>query len=408
MDTRIAYITDVEGQWERLASFARGNPWISLDGEQLTVAPGVKLVFGGDAMDRGPAGRRVLRALVSAHARHPGQVVLLAGNRDLNKLRLTRELCGHLPSKMPPELRAASRPEQLRWIFSVTMGAGAAFEHRRSELQASGLGGSDEDVVDSYAEDLAPGGLLRRYLDAAVLAHREGGTLFVHGGVTDENLGRVPGLDGTCGVGEWPRALNAWYRAQLATVDSGELDAEGRPAWFQLMAYQAPVPGTRLNQQSVVYGRTADAENNPHLPGESTRARLLESGVHRVVVGHTPNGDTPSVLRAGGFEQVVADTSHARLPEGAQLYLEEARFRVEGWTLLDSGERRRVTFAVARGDDSPIGRRLDSTGELVKGQLEGGDYLLFRYGAGYATCQRAVAPAQVEGRTGGQAPSRLQ
>jgi hypothetical protein len=399
VETRTAYITDIEGQWERLATFARGNPWVALDDRgELQVAPGVKLVFGGDAMDRGPAGRRVLRALLSAHARHPGQVVLLAGNRDLNKLRLARELRGHPPSRMPPAVCAASRGEQLRWIFAHTMGAGAAFDHRSTELQAAGLGrGSDDDVVDSFAEDVAPGGLLRRYLEAAVLAHREGGTLFVHGGVTEENLGRVPGLDGTCGVGEWPGALNAWYRAQLAAVDSGEQDAEGRPAWFQLMAYQAPVPGTRWNQQSVVYGRTADPDNNPQLPGVSTRERLLGAGIHRVVVGHTPNGDTPSVLRAGGFEQVVADTSHARLEDGAQLYLEEARFRVEGWTVLDGGERRRVTFSVSRGDGSPIGHRLASTGELVKGQLEGGDYLLFKYGPGYATYQRAAKPGDVEG-----------
>jgi len=397
VDTRIAYITDVEGQWERLASFARGNPWVSLEGDALCVAPGAKLVFGGDATDRGPSGRRVLAALLSAQARHPGQVVLLAGNRDLNKLRLTRELSGQPPSRMPAEVRAASRAEQLRWIFSHTMGAGAAFEHRRTELAALGLGGRDDDVVDSFAEDVAPGGLLRRYLDSAVLAHREGGTLFVHGGVTGENLGRVPGLDGTCAVVEWPAALNGWYRAQLASVASGELDGEGRPAWFQLMAYQAPVPGTRWNQQSVVYGRTADADNNPQLPDEATRERLLGAGIHRVVVGHTPNGDTPSALRAGDFEQLVADTSHARLEDGAQLYLEDARFRVEGWTVLDSGERRRVTFSVARGDGSPIGTRLITTGELVKGQLEGGDYLLFKYGPGYATFQRAAKPGDVEG-----------
>ena len=57
MDTRTAYITDVEGQWERLESFARGNDWVRLDGTSLVVAPGVRFVFGGDAMDRGPAGR---------------------------------------------------------------------------------------------------------------------------------------------------------------------------------------------------------------------------------------------------------------------------------------------------------------------------------------------------------------
>ncbi len=396
METRTAYITDVEGQWERLESFARHNDWVRLDGGRLVVAPGAQLVYGGDATDRGPAGRRVLRTLLEAKLRQPGQVVLLAGNRDLNKLRLLRELGGHVPARMPAEVRTSSRGEQLRWIFQHTMGAGAAFEHRRTELRAEGLGSSDDDVVDSFCEDVAPGGLLRRYLHACTLAHRAGETLFVHGGVTDENLGRVPGEDGTCTVAEWPAALDAWYRGQLRAVEDGALDAEGRPAWQRLMAYQAPLPGSRLNQQSVVYGRTADAHNNPHVPGEATRARLLSSGIHRVVVGHTPNGDTPSVVRDGDFEQLVADTSHARLPEGAQLYLEDSRFRVEGWTVLDSGERRRVSFSVSRGDGSPIGRRLASTGELVKGQLEGGDYLLFRYGEGYATYQRAVSPAQLE------------
>src|SRR5258706_349927 len=53
----IAYLTDVEGQWEKLTTFCAGNPLVSLDGDDLVVAEGATFVFGGDAIDRGPHGR---------------------------------------------------------------------------------------------------------------------------------------------------------------------------------------------------------------------------------------------------------------------------------------------------------------------------------------------------------------
>jgi hypothetical protein len=85
---RIAYLTDVEGQWSKLESFATGNPFVRLDANgRLLVAPGARFVFGGDAIDRGPASRRIVLVLLEAKRRQPEQVVLLAGNRDINKMR---------------------------------------------------------------------------------------------------------------------------------------------------------------------------------------------------------------------------------------------------------------------------------------------------------------------------------
>ncbi|HEX8538842.1 MAG TPA: hypothetical protein VF664_15330, partial [Cystobacter sp.] len=189
----IAYLTDVEGLWEKLAGFCRDNPHVSLEeGGRLVVRPGATFVYGGDALDRGPDGRRVVRTLLNAWREFPTQVVLLAGNRDINKLRLVRELNGHPLARTPEDMRRAPRPVLLRWIFANTMGARGAFEFRHAELAREDSAVSEEDVVDSFLEDLAPGGVLRDYLTACQLTHRIGNTLFVHGGVREESLGFVP------------------------------------------------------------------------------------------------------------------------------------------------------------------------------------------------------------------------
>lgn len=391
----IAFITDIEGMWERLDAFVRDNPYVEWAGTDLRVKPGALFVFGGDAIDRGPWGRRVVATLLEAKRKQPDQVVLLAGNRDLNKLRLTRELTGHPPHKMPDDVRQKSRGDQLKWIFSNTMGASGAFEHRRTELKAERRGDGDDDVVQSFLDDVSDEGPIREYLREAQLALRVGPTLFVHGGVTEESLLHVPNGVVAKDVGGWIDALNGWYVEQLEAVDEGRLDADGRPVWTQLMAYQAPVPGTRLNQGSVVYGRTADDKNNPLLPEQNVRQRLIDEGIFRLVVGHTPNGDSPSILRAKDFEQIVADTSYANVKEGPKLLIEGDRTRCDGYAVLDDVGRQHVSFDVELGDDSPIGRRLTANGALLKAQLDNGDYASFWYEPKFKAVTKSVAAKDV-------------
>jgi hypothetical protein len=88
---RIAYVTDLEGRWDKLATFAEGQAdvWLARDGS-LALAEGVTFVFGGDVCDRGAGSRRLVEVLLEAKRRYGDRVVLLAGNRDLNKLRLRR------------------------------------------------------------------------------------------------------------------------------------------------------------------------------------------------------------------------------------------------------------------------------------------------------------------------------
>lgn len=387
---RIAYVTDVEGRWDKLAGFAAGNPLITLDERGLRVADDAVLVFGGDAVDRGPAGRRIVATLLAARAAQPGQVVLLAGNRDLNKLRLARELTG----APPPDAPAAARPALLRWILARTMGAKDAFEHRRTELG----GVSDEAVVDSFLEDVAPGGLMTRYLSAASLGFRDGETLFLHGGVTGENLGVVPGIaERASDVDVWLDRLDAFRAASIDAFVAGRASATGAPAWDALMAYQAPLPGSRLHQASVVYARPTDERGAPCLPPAPVIARLRAAGIRRVIVGHTPSGDCPSVLRDGdGFELVLADNSYGRIEPGSRITIDGGRLRVAGATMLDGGEVAEVAWTLAPGDDVPLGLRDAASGRLVKGQLARGDYLTFRALAGYQVEQLAVPAAALD------------
>lgn len=392
---KVAYLTDVEGRWDKLLDFCAGASLVSYDEARgLRVADDAVFVFGGDAVDRGPAGRKIIATLLAAKRAQPDRVVLLAGNRDINKLRLARELDGRTPS--------GARAELLRSIFSRTMGARDAFQHRQAELTAEGRPSSDEDVVDSWLDDIAPQGAHTSYLAAAVLAHREDETLFLHGGVTAENLGVVPGLPArAAGVDAWVHALNDFYAESMSAFVAGRCAPDGTPLWQELLAYQAPLPGTALNQASVVYARPSDHLGNPMLPPEPVVAALRASNVRRVVVGHTPSGDCPALLRdPTGFELVLADNSYGRLEHGSRVIIDDHVVRVEGRTLLDSGEREPVACELlpesAASSSAFVGLRDAGTGRLVKARLERGDYLTFRALEGHRVEQIAATEVELQ------------
>ena len=395
----VAYLSDVEGLWSKLASFTEGNPHVALDARgALSVAPGAVFVFGGDAIDRGPDARRLVAALLALKERQPAQVVLLAGNRDINKMRLVRELDGAPPARMPDELRTRPRGQILKWIFANTMGARDAFERRREELARTPEAPlDDESVAESFLEDLGHGGPLRRYLAACQLAYRSGATMFVHGGVMPENLGVVPGsARRSDDVGEWIARLNTWYDAQIEAFRQGALDEDGAPAWAPLVAYQAPLVGTRLNQASVVYARPTDAAGNPFLPPEEVIGALAASGVRRLVVGHTPTGDTPSILRDERFEFVVADNSYSPVEAGSKLFLRDDELRAEGLTRVEGGAPEEVRCRLTRNElGSPVGKRVASSGHLVKGELSSGDFLLYRSLGNYQVDQRVASAREL-------------
>jgi hypothetical protein len=297
-----------------------------------------------------------------------------------------RELDGHPPARAPAELHG-DRPALLRFILGRTMGAADAFEHRRTELTVEGRPTGDGDVADSFVEDLSPGGALADYLAQVQLAYRHDETLFVHGAVTDASLGHVPERPRTDDVDAWIEALNAFGREQVARF----LAREPGASWAGIIAYQAPAPGLPTNPSSVVYGRLADEINNPSLPSHHVVRHLREAGLRRLVLGHTPCGDTPAVLRGGGFEMVVGDNSRGRVPTGSGIEIDGSVLRVRGDCVLDTGETVEVAFTRHLDDDARIGLRELTTGRLAKGPTTDGRLTLYRGLPGYTIEQTALA-----------------
>ncbi len=393
---KAAYLTDVEGSFRKLESFVESCDGVSFKDGNIVVDDGFVFVFGGDAVDRGPFSRKVCQVLLEAKLRQPDRVVLLGGNRDINKLRLPRELEGAVPKKASPEIAALFRdkkPELLRWIFSNTMGAQPAFDHRKAELQVTRKPCSDDDVVRSFIADLLPpGGLHYRYLVQTQLAFRLGATLYVHGGIADECLGKVPGAADEDDVDGWIFALNAFYQQQLALYGEAPVVVDKEPLWMPVIRYQAPQKGLGRNPASVVYGRFGnDAWNNPRLPLPSSLQWLHQRGIRRVVVGHTPCGDLPAILRApaewhADVEIVVADNSRGRLDHGNAIVVEDDNIDVRAKTTLDDGSVRDVAYVLDRNDHSSAVGRVTSDGFLVKAVVDD-DAFLFRFEANWVLQQ---------------------
>lgn len=401
-DHDVAYLTDVEGSWTRLASFCAASPLVTLDGDVLRVQDGATFVFGGDAIDRGPWSRRIVRTLQAAKQAQPDQVVLLGGNRDLNKLRLPRELGGFPPRRAPDDAKTWPRARLLQFIFAKTMGAGDAFAHRRTELAyergVDAAAVEDEDVAQSFVDDLAPDGALTRYLASCQLAWRAGATLYVHGGVAEEALSIVPGLApvdlARFDDEEWLARLDAFYTTQIQAFRARALRPDGSPLWEDAVLYQAPRPGAHGNPGSVVYGRMGDALNNPGLPAPEVVAALQRCGVRRVVVGHTPSGDTPSIVRATAtkepFEVVVADNSRSRVDTASVTTIRDDGLRIDGRCVLEDGRAIDVALELPIDDrTTPIGRRVAGAPDLVKARHDDG-WLLFRYEPEWRFVQRLV------------------
>lgn len=391
----VSYVTDLEGQWERLAGAVDRDPHLALDGDRLVLDDETIFVFGGDAVDRGPSSRRMIRTFLEARERYGDRVVLLAGNRDLNKLRLVRELAGEPPANTPTEARG-DRVATLRHILLRTMGAPDAFAFRAEELAREGADASDEAVVESFLEELAPDGAMSRYLAACRLAFRHHETLFVHGALGIESFGFVPGhasrIDDVDG---FAAALDEFLRAGIAAFRERRGAHEERPPWAELVDYQAPVPGLHENPRSVVYGRLSDIDNNPRLPHPRVVDALVRDGVRRLVVGHSPSGDLPAFVRDARFELLVADSSRSRVPTAASVRIEGERVSTRGATRLDDEATLEVETRVRMGDGSIIGRREAASGRLIKATTDDGAVLTYRGLPKYTIEQRRFAPDEL-------------
>jgi hypothetical protein len=170
--------------------------------------------------------------------------------------------------------------------------------------------------------------------------------------------------------------LNGWYLEQLDLWKAGNASwsGEGRRPGEDLIEYCQPRPNADVNQQSVVYSRNADPHGKIALPPEEIITYLRSQGIHRMVVGHTPSGQVPVLLRSvdDTFEQVVADTSRSPDTDHAPLVTVEGgdqrTTRIRSKLVLVDGTHARIAFRTKLGLKSPLGK-LRPDGSMVVAPL---------------------------------------
>ena len=294
--------------------------------------------------------------MVKLKQRYPDRVFLLVGNRDQNKLRFLSELTQQdLQSCLPPlppgvtgagkdcrqyikELAvkqglAPSADEvsesqvadlntmanRLRWILDCTMGSVGDFEFRKQELALlAGRAVSDIDdaaVVASFYGSVADDdGFMRQYMQLGQLAVVIDCTLYVHGGVYG-TFDKSKGVQGCVGLvprgddlanqvsvenrDDWVRELNTWMSAQVAAcirnpAYSADRSTRVGHALFLYGSY-SPTP-------SVIMARMLNDSSMPLPIPEDCAALLKKWGLCRVVCGHTPHGNAPTVFTSHGVQ----------------------------------------------------------------------------------------------------------
>jgi hypothetical protein len=376
------FLTDIEGKWSKFDSWARSDNEILYQDSQgkLQLRDGAKLILGGDYGDRGPDSMKVIDAILELKSRFGDRVQVILGNHELGWLNFSRELTPESLQKMPPAFEQWIRDRtpnssylgtdsirkfhdtpanRARWVFERHLHSPNGFEYRRGEL-AKRLGKapteiSDESVVRSIQEDLASGGRMRKLLAAGKLIHEEGPVIAVHGAIHSGN----EKVD-----------LNSWYQSEIQAWAKGESDGKA------IIDYQGPLPGQGSNPQSVVFSRYSDKRGRPTLPDAPFTDRQRAQGVKWIFSGHTPQGETVSVLRDGGVNYVLGDSGHDQSSliilsdDGETLHV---RSEVE----LKDGMHH-LEFKLRANEESWIGRKVPGTSWTVRGQLENGEWLLSR------------------------------
>lgn len=413
---RIAVLSDVEGSALKLERFLSKHPAFEPGpGGRVKLAKDAYFVHGGDVPDRFAGSGEVVAELLRLSRAHPERVVLIAGNRDVNKLRIAAELSPEALRHDPPvrvsdwakwlpehggAAKAHDRATRLKWILERTMGAPDAFELRRKDLATfAGDVVSDDAVAASFVREYGPDGPFREMLGRSKLLARIGNTVFCHAGLTAENLGAVPGSAGLAGnVDDWIAGLDRWYRAELAAWDAQAASWSGtgpRPAQA-LIRYAEPTDAGAPNQTSVVYSRNADEQGKIALPPDEVIRWLAASGVRRLVIGHTPSGEVPVPLRTedGAFECLVVDTSRApdsEMPTYTTLEGHDFEWTAVTGSLSVAGARQAVRYRARIGAASKLGTRTPD-GQVLVAPVERG-WIGYQLEPGWKVVYRLNEPA---------------
>ena len=429
----ISFVTDIEGDLAYFERFVAASLVITFDdsGALDFETPDGRFVFGGDLFDRGPGDMRLSRLLCDFYDRYPDRVVLLAGNRDINKMRFSSELgtadsapgdafsawwdprAPTLAQYLQTEELSDSPLIRLQWALHHTLGCPKTFEYRRQELSILHAKDdvSDALVLQSFVDGVTrEDGFYYEYLKRAQLVARIGDSLFIHGAADSRGLGFVPSVEMRfirnpiedvvgkefANLDEWVGNLNEFLRECIRDW-RGDLRwrQDGKRGGDALMAYQNKIS---MHNRTVCVHSYVDGMNMPsphayqggeHRSGFELRSNplddqavsyLMKGEIRRVFVGHTPSGSAAAILKTANLEFCSADTNYGGRSDGDWVEIivpavNEAATRVRG--KCEGGEYDCLL-------ELPVGKQIhldDGEPFWVKLQFKSGEYLVSR-GAG--------------------------
>lgn len=319
------------------------------------------------------------------------------------------------------------------FLFSeCTMGCQTTFETRRVELgviaaldsskkDAVTTAPSDAAVLKSFTDSVDPSGAdpwMLKYLQYGQLMLVIGDCLFVHGGVSDDALGVVPGCERFQGLLEWCTKLNRFAADEIAAyIAAPGYTLDNTRAAEALLRYAVPnPPGSELEKSTVIYNDGLISGGSSVVTTPGTSAFLRANGVRRVFSGHRPHGDAPAVVRARDKSLVMmcCDTSYSDVK--AKKFANPAENRGEAWASVKvTSASTTVTGVLADGtqhgyvlpvDPSVNGERADalvgsrlSNGSWVKSVLRSGKSegnLLVALGKGTTVTATIMSPQDLK------------
>ena len=421
-------ITDLEGSRSAIDDLVDAGclTWV---GDELDfVHEGDRLLFAGDICDRGPFTIRLVEALLSLRRRHPERVAWVFGNLDVKNLGLLRDLpslgletpgyADWLRARASASDAAGPGGPALDLIAADTLdrridhwlcrqGSNRAFEfHQRELSDMLGRPCLPLEAAQDFLARLQPGGSMFEFLRLGQVAIVHGNVLVDHGGVSQANMGFVPGATTRhADARAWIDALNRWAAAQITLIAQAIVQwGPGTHIPDALIRYADaiwdPTVGSGqgavcMNDVSLVYPFRRRERGNLRAPDEASIAYLRRAGIDTEVVGHTPIGDVPGPLKVPGFVRLMADTSRRRPGAHSTITIDPAGgLRVRGQTSRGVA----VQYRTSAHSTTPIGSVTREGGFTVVGRtrLPGGTkFLLSKYFDGYNIRDLVVDRAQL-------------
>lgn len=403
--SKVGVLGDLEGNLFRFNDFIDNSGTFSRsENGEITLRQGHQFVFLGDAADRGAGSIRIMETLLELKEKYPEKVTLILGNRDITKMRIYSILKKNEDGPIPEEIvwyykkilkkdhgvtfKGDPPIDQFRRIAAdydspvlrfkallLGMNSPKAFEYRREELQI--LNGvddlSDKLVYEDFMKNFSKGGLYDRYLSQGQIGKVIDGNLFVHGAITSENIGYIPGVrNKELDVYNWIDKLNKWAHKEITDWVNDWSLGKG------LVKYHAPKLGSIQNLLSVIYSRFSNSTGNAIAPSRYVMNLLKKQGIFRIIVGHTPVGDFPFIVRKGDFEIVLADSSYSTIETSSKIEIRGKELTIES---IDHNGQKIIIESSILEVNNPIGMRtndgyrviglIDKTNDFVMMKVEG-------------------------------------